>query len=170
MTFLTQTNKTGRNFADVYPSQVPLYWSDVPRSKFIKQGSTDQVTFTAKLTDPDKTAKWIFKDRVSSPFSRPYFSPVSLTCRSVVMETSTRSVKAEDPSISSSEIPSRLTLAATSVSCRTWRISSARPTSMSNVSYSNLIKQEARRETGDGASHAHLSPLSQIYWAVKYVL
>ena len=49
----------------ISPSQVPLYWSDVPRSKFIKQGSTDQVTFTAKLTDPDKTAKWIFKDRVS---------------------------------------------------------------------------------------------------------
>ena len=48
----------------IFP-QVPLYWTDVPRSKFIKQGSTDQVTFTAKLTDPEKTAKWMFKDRVS---------------------------------------------------------------------------------------------------------
>ena len=64
MTFLIHTylphRIKERNF------QVPLYWSDVPRSKFIKQGSTEQVTFTAKLTDPDKTAKWIFKDRVSS--------------------------------------------------------------------------------------------------------
>ena len=47
--------------------KVPLYWTDVPRSKFVKQGSTDQITFTAKLTDPDKNAKWIFKDRVSLP-------------------------------------------------------------------------------------------------------
>ena len=35
----------------------------MPRSKFIKQGSTQQVSFTAKLTDPDKLAKWMFKDK-----------------------------------------------------------------------------------------------------------
>jgi hypothetical protein len=66
--------------------QVPLYWSDVPRSKFIKviykkivffpsylkifsfsslkEGSTDIVTFTAKLTISDRTAKWYFNDKV----------------------------------------------------------------------------------------------------------
>ena len=31
----------------------------------MKQGSCDQVTFTAKLTDPDKVSKWIFKEKVS---------------------------------------------------------------------------------------------------------
>jgi len=42
--------------------EVPLYWSDIPRAKFMKQGSLDQVSFTSKLTVSDQTAQWFFKE------------------------------------------------------------------------------------------------------------
>ena len=137
----------------------PSLWS-----KALQTRSPSQQSSPIQIRMPSGSSKtgWVSPNLYRDPPFRRF--------RSAGMETSTRSVRAEDPTASSSEIPSWRTRAATSVFSRTWRISSARPTSMSNVSYSNLIKQEARRETGDGASHAHLSPLSQIYWAVKYVL
>jgi len=42
--------------------EVPLYWSEVPRAKFIKQGAAQQISFTAKLTVSDQTAQWFFKE------------------------------------------------------------------------------------------------------------
>ena len=59
-TLVREKYKQGRLFPVL--SQVPLYWSEVPRAKFIKQGAAQQISFTAKLTVSDQTAQWFFKE------------------------------------------------------------------------------------------------------------
>ncbi|XP_023322319.1 twitchin [Eurytemora carolleeae] len=43
--------------------EVPIYWSEVPRTKFTKEGLLDKISFTAKLTVADKSAKWFFNNK-----------------------------------------------------------------------------------------------------------
>eukprot|EP00092_Neocalanus_flemingeri_P000855 GFUD01000912.1.p1 GENE.GFUD01000912.1~~GFUD01000912.1.p1 ORF type:complete len:2609 (-),score=679.76 GFUD01000912.1:80-7906(-) len=62
-----------RSFRKAPPKrEIPVYWSDIPKAKFVKQGSTDQVSFTAKLTVSDLTGKWFFKDQAACSNGEKY--------------------------------------------------------------------------------------------------